>query len=311
MEKNSNTPSTLQVVIALILVYIFWGGTYLGIKLAVVTIPPFIMAGTRFLVAGIVLYFYALSKGAHKPTKENWIAGFTVSFLILLLGNGSVTWASKLVPSNISAIIIATVPMWLIIFNWLLISKQPPAPGVIVGVIIGLFGIGVLVFGSSSSATGALNPIGIGVLIFAAMTWSLGSLYSKFAKLPQNTIQSIAVQMLCAAVLFYITSLFAGDWKNFDIAAITLSSLLGLLYLIFFGSIIGYSAYIWLIKNVEPAIVSTYAFVNPAVAVFAGWAILGETLSPNAMVATGIILLAVIIITLSQARQYKPIKKAK
>lgn len=300
--QNHPSPSRFAIFSALIMVYIFWGGTYLGIKIATVTIPPFMMAGTRFLGAGALMFVYAKSIGVPNPTKQNILAAFLVAFLLLLLGNGSVTYASRFVPSNISAIIVATVPMWLIVLNWLFITKKTPSIGVILGILIGLIGIGILVFGASTGTNKLIEPFGVGMLLFATIAWAIGSLYSKFAKLPENTILSIALQMLCASIQFYTISLLLGEYKDFVLSEVTLSSILGLFYLIFLGSIVGYSAYIWLIKNVEPALVSTYAFVNPVVAVFAGWAILGETLSSSALLGSAIIVFAVVLITISQAK---------
>lgn len=301
----SRSPNKFSVVFALLMVYIFWGGTYLGIKLATKTIPPFLMAGSRFFCAGTLMYIYARMKGAPRPSRQNLTAAFYVAFLLLLLGNGSVTFASRFVASNISAIIVATVPMWLILLNWIFVTKKPPSLGVVLGILIGLIGIGILVFGASTGPSKTIDPLGIALLLFATISWAIGSLYSKFAKLPDNTVLSIAIQMLCAGVQFYTVSILSGEYKSFSFADITASSAWGFCYLVFLGSIVGYSAYIWLMKNVEPAIVSTYAFVNPVVAVFVGWLFLRETLSESALTGSAIIVVAVVIITLSQAREKK------
>lgn len=298
-------PSTSATVIALLLVYIFWGGTYLGIKLATETIPPFFMAGTRFLFSGLILYVYARLKGAPRPSAQNILAGFGVAGLLLVLGNGSVTFASRFVPSNITAIVIATVPMWMILLNWAFISKKPPSIGVVIGVFVGLFGIAILVLGANAGPTPMISPLGIAITLFAAISWAGGSLYSRYAKLPEDTVLSIALQMLCASVLFAALSIFLAEYREFSFADVSASSLIGMLYLIFFGSIVGYSAYIWLMKYVEPSLVSTYAFVNPVIAAIAGWIILDEKLASSALYGSIIIVIAVVIITFSQSRSSK------
>jgi len=293
----------LLILVALFSVYLFWGGTYLGIKIAIETMPPFIMAGIRFISAGLILYLWARLSGASRPNKRQWLGAGIVGALLLLGGNGLVVWAEQLVPSGIAAILIATVPLWIIILEWMGKSRKRPNNGVIMGVLLGFAGIVVLVINSIGMPDkNSIHPVGVVALLFAALSWSLGSLYSRIVDQPDSPLLSTAMQMLVGGALLLAASLFLGEWSRFDIMEISFRSYIALGYLIIFGSIVGYNAYIWLLKNAEPAWVSTYAFVNPVVAVFVGWLIAGEQLTINTLIAAAIIITSVVIITFYRNR---------
>ncbi|MGB9975995.1 drug/metabolite exporter YedA [Thermovenabulum sp.] len=292
-----------QVLIALFSVYLFWGGTYLGIKFAIETIPPFIMAGTRFLLAGLILYFWSLLSGYNNPTRKQWFSAGIIGTQLLFFGNGFVVLAEQLVPSGIAATIIATVPLWIILLEWLWKKQKSPNKGVILGIILGFAGILILVTNSSGTPDkNNINPLGVALLLFASFSWSLGSLSSRTVDQPRSPLLFTAMQMIVGGILLFLASILKGEWAHFNIFDLSFRSFLSLLYLIIFGSIVAYNAYIWLLKNADSALVSTYAFVNPIVAVFIGWLIAGEQLTVNTLIATIIIILSVIIITIFRNR---------
>jgi len=292
----------LYSLLALLIVYIFWGGTYLGIRLAVQTIPPFLMAGTRFLTAGTAVYGYARLRGAERPGRAHWLSAGAVGALLLVGGNGLVSWAEQLVPSGIAALLVATVPLWMILLG--LLDRRSPRPGLVVfaGVLLGFVGVAVLVL-PSGSGPDRISPLGVAALLAGAVFWAWGSLRSRSAKLPASPLLANGMQMIVGGLLLVVAGLATGEGSRLELARVSLRSLLGLGYLVSFGSIVAYNAYIWLLKNADPTWVSTYAFVNPIVAVFLGWLIANEQLAPRSLLATVIIVLAVVIITVTKNRE--------
>jgi len=297
--SKAGWPITLGALFA---VYVFWGGTYLGIRFAVQTIPPFLMAGSRFLIAGGIVYLYARLKGAEPPRKRHWRGASVVGALLLVGGNGLVSWAERLVPSGIAALLIATVPLWMILLG--LLGKDSRQPGVMVlsGILLGFLGIAVLVF-SSGPEGGGISLLGAAALVVAALSWSLGSLYSRKVELPASPLLANGMQMMAGGLLLVAVSGVCGEWPRLAVRDISRPSLLGLGYLILFGSIVAYNAYLWLLKNADPAWVSTYAFVNPVVAVLLGWLLGGERLTTGSILATLIIVAAVVMITVDRHRE--------
>ena len=284
---------------ALMAVYFIWGGTYLGMRVAVQTIPPFLMAGTRFLIAGAAVYLYCRLRGAARPRREHWVDAGIVGALLLLGGNGMVSWAEQMVSSSIAALLIATVPLWMILLGLLERGSKRPKALVGAAVLLGFAGIAVLVLPSGTGAGRASLP-GVAALLVAAFFWALGSMRSRRSRLPESPLLAVGMQMLVGGALLVLAAGLLGEWSRFRPAGVSMLSLSGLGYLILFGSIVGYNAYIWLLKNADPTWVSTYAFVNPVVAVFLGWLLAGEQLSPRSIWATGIIILSVVIITVSR-----------
>ncbi|MDF2683046.1 MAG: multidrug transporter [Brevibacillus sp.] len=298
------------VTLALLTVYLFWGGTYLGMKVAIESMPPFIMAGVRFLLAGMVLFLIGRWKGAEMPRAAEWRGAGIIGALLLLGGNGVVAWAELRLPSAIASLLVATVPLWILVFNWVGGSRQKPTVGVMAGILFGLAGVAVLVVHPGGADNQGVDTIGILALLFASICWSFGSLYSRTAKLPASPLMSTALQMIVGGVLLGIASIFFDDWTKLRVTEISLRSWIALGYLIVFGSIIAYTAYIWLLKNAEPSLVSTYAFVNPIVAVFLGWLLADEQLTTQSWVAAAMIIAAVAIITIfrgKSASQAQPV----
>ncbi|MGA2082903.1 MAG: EamA family transporter [Holophaga sp.] len=299
----------LITLTALLIVYFLWGGTYLGIRLAVATIPPYLMAGTRFLLAGSLVYLYARLTGAEPPLRAHWIDGGIAGGLLLLGGNGLICWSEQLVPSGIAALLVATVPLWMILLGLLGKDRRWPGIVVLVGILLGFSGIGLLVL-PAGGASGRVNPAGIAALVVASFLWSLGSLSSRRARVPASPLLAVSLQMIVGGALMLLASGLLGEWPRLVLARVTLKSVLGMGYLVLFGSIIAYSAYIWLLKNADPTWVSTYAFVNPIVAVFVGWLIAGERLTTHSLWATVVILLSVVIITVQKNREANAIRRS-
>lgn len=289
------------ILISFFCVYLFWGGTYLGMKFALVSFPPFIMAGIRHTTAGIILSVIALIKQETFPTKKEILSAGLVGALLLLGGNGLVAYAEMRVPSSIASLIIASVPLWISGLNWISGDKKKPSLLEFVGLFLGFAGIIVLAFQGSNSSTN-IDVVGIAFLLIASLSWSIGSLYSKRANMPKSSFYNISFQMLVGGFLLLIFSMLLGEYKSFNVSNITTQSLFAMFYLILFGSILAYSAYIWLFKNVNPTLASTNAFVNPVVALILGWSLANEVLSTQAIIASILIIGAVVILTLSKRK---------
>lgn len=297
---------TLPIAAGLLAVYVFWGGTYLAMKFAIETMPPFMMAGIRFLTAGALVYAWQMSKGAPRPSAAHWKNAAIVGGLLLLGGNGGVVWAEQMVSSGIAAIIVATVPLWMALIAWLWQGGKRPNSLILGGLLIGFMGIILLVKSSGSDVSGTAAPwTGYAALVAASLAWAVGSMYSRVAKLPEAPLLAIAMQMLTGGFFCLVFGLLTGEAGRFQVAAISLQSALALGYLIFFGSIIGFSAFIWLLKAADPTLVSTYAYVNPIVAVILGWLLAGEQMTVQAAAAAAIIVISVVMITKGNQRNGK------
>lgn len=298
-------PKPFLIALAMACVYLFWGGTYLGMKIAIETMPPFLMAGTRFLIAGGALYLFRRFRGDARPALREWRDAGIVGALLLLGGNGLVAWAEQTVPSSIASLMVATAPLWMAAIGGLT-GMSKPGLGGWAGLVVGFSGIAILVLGSKGSPSGELNPLGLGALFLAAIFWASGSLYSRRARQPGSPLLWTGMQMIVGGALLLTLSLGMGDLQRFDPGLMSARSLAALAYLMIGGSIIGFTAYIWLLKHAETTLVSTYAFVNPVVAVLLGWLVAGEQIGTNALAAAAVIIAAVVIITLSRP---KPVKK--
>lgn len=297
--RGAGAPSLQRVIAAFAALYIIWGSTYLAILFAIETIPPFLMAGARFLVAGSVLYVFLRARGEPRPTREAWIAATIIGGLLLLAGNGAVTWAEQRVASGVAALLVATVPLWMVLIDAVRPSGSRPTPAVAFGLLAGFGGLVLLV---GPGGGGGVDPFGATALVLGSLCWAAGSIYSRTAPRPRAPLMGTGMQMLAGGALLVIFGTIRGEWAVLDVAAISTTSLLALGYLIVFGSLIGYTAYIWLLEVSTTARVSTYAYVNPVVAVLLGWAVAGEPLTLRTIVASAIILGAVALITLAGTR---------
>jgi len=286
---------------ALLAVYIIWGSTYLAIRFAIETLPVFLFAAARFLIAGAALYLFRRSRGDPAPTGVQWRAAALVGILLLSGGNGTVVWAEQTVPSGLTALILATVPLWMALLDWLRPGGRRPQTQALLGILIGFGGVAFLIGGSGLQGAGAIDPVGAGVLVFGAFLWASGSLYSRHAPLPRSGLLGTGMEMLAGGAGFLILAVLHGDLAHVNAAAFSLKSLLAVLYLIVVGAWVAYSCYVWLLRVAPTPLVSTFSYVNPVVAIFLGYVFASEPISLRTGVAAAIILLAVVITSTAPA----------
>ena len=290
------------LIAAFAAIYIFWGSTYLAIKYAIETLPPFLMAGARFIIAGSILLVWArFSKNYEKPTPAHWQTSFIVGTLLLLGGNGGVVLAERYISSGLAALLVATEPFWIVLLSWLWLKGARPNWKVALGLAIGFFGVWLLIGGQTAEAvaetSASLHLFGTILVIIAAMSWATGSIYGLRAPVPKSSILTAGMQMSAGGSVLLAASFIKGEWTNFNVADVSANSWLGLVYLIIFGSLISYTAYSWLLKNAKPANVATYAYINPVIAVFLGWLIAGESFTYQMLIGAGVIVGSVALIT--------------
>jgi drug/metabolite transporter (DMT)-like permease len=296
-----------RLILAFAAVYLIWGSTYLAIQFAIGSIPPFLMAGSRFLISGSILFIIMKALGTPTPTRLQWRTAAIVGIALLALGNGGVTWAEQFVPSGLTALIMAITPLWMVLLEWLRPAGNAPGRPVMLGVGIGFVGIMLLVWPRLvAGSTEPLNPIGILGLLVATLSWAAGSIYSRTAPQTESPLMMTAMQMLIGGGALALVSLLTGDYRLFDPAQVTSTSFMAWLYLVVVGGFIGFTAYTYMIRHASPARVSTYAYVNPVVAVFLGWLLADETVSPLMLLAAAIILLSVFIINTYRTRPRTP-----
>jgi drug/metabolite transporter (DMT)-like permease len=295
-------PTKIRVIIAFAALYLVWGSTYLGIRFAIESIPPFLMAGARFLLAGVIMYAIAWSQGAHRSTWANWRVSFVVGACLLLAGNGGVTISEQYIDTGLAALIVAIVPIYIVILSWATGTAPRPTAIVWLGLIGGFVGVGILLGPAlRSSSYGGRHPaIGMSILLVSSFIWSAGSLYSRSAKHAASPFLTAAQQMLCGGVLLLLAGIVTGELRTFHPRSISMLSLASFIYLIIIGAVVGYTAYIWLLRHCEPAKVATYAYVNPIVAVLLGAAFAGETLSMGVLIAGALIIGSVAIVITAQ-----------
>jgi drug/metabolite transporter (DMT)-like permease len=293
--------SRAQIIAAFASIYLVWGSTYLAIRYAVETIPPFLMGGLRFLISGALLYAWSRYRGAERPTRIHWRNALIAGGFLLLGGNGAVVWAEQFVPSGLTALLVSILPFWLVIIEWVRPPRKRPHGAVLVGLVLGFIGIVVLIGPADLGGHGDVRPIGALVLILGSLSWAIGSFYSRDAELPKSGLLTTGMEMLCGGALLLIVGLLSGELSQFDVHRISGASAAGLIYLVTFGSLIGFTSYIWLLDKVSPARLGTYAYVNPVVAVILGWAIAGEKLSVRTGIAAAIVICAVALITTARS----------
>lgn len=292
-------PSRTLLFAAFAAVYVIWGSTYLGIKYAIETLPPFLMAGGRFIIAGAALYLWArLVRKDTAPQREHWRTASVVGALLLLGGNGMVVWAEHSIPSSLAALLVASEPLWVVLLNWARPGGVRPNYKVALGLAIGFAGVWLLVGGGGVGGGSEGGQVFGAVLVLAAaFSWAAGSIYSLNAAAPKSQLLASGMQMLAGGALLIVAGTLSGEWTRFDLNDASLRSIAAFLYLVVFGSIIAFTAYSWLLHNVSPARASTYAYVNPVVAVLLGWAIASEQISLRTLVAAGVIVASVWLIT--------------
>jgi drug/metabolite transporter (DMT)-like permease len=303
MPAETDGGARARIVAAFAAVYVVWGSTYLAISYAVASMPPFLMVGSRFAISGAILYVWARARGSARPTAAEWRTALITGLLLICIGNGSVAWAEQRLPSGLSALIVAVVPLWMVVLDWIRPGGARPRGAVVAGVIIGLVGLIVLVGRDPFTGRGQVDALGAGVLVAASMSWALGSVYNRHGARPDSAAMSTALQMLGGGAALLIVAFVLGETRSLDVAAISVASWLGWIYLVTFGALVGFTAYIYLLRNVSPAKASTYAYVNPIVAVLLGWAVAGESVTSRTILAAVIILSGVAMITIAHGRR--------
>ncbi len=308
---RESAPPRSKLIAAFAAVYIIWGSTYLAIRFVLETMPPFSTAGGRFIISGAILYLWTRSRGEAAPTALHWRNTAIVGACLLLGGNGGVMWAEQYVPSGIAALLVAILPFWMVLLDWIRPGGSVPSRGVMIGLIVGIIGLVVLIgpdalnpSAASEAAAREGNGVNLGaavVLLLASLAWAVGSIFSQHSTLPRSATLSTGMEMLCGGALLFVLGVITREPMQFDPAGVSARSMAGFLYLVTFGSLVAFTAYIWLLKHASPARVSTYAYVNPVVAVFLGWALAGETLSVRTAIAAAIIIGAVALITTARS----------
>ena len=282
-------------------VCLFWGGTYLGIKFAIESIPPLLMASLRYLVAGALVLVWSWTRSGERPTARHWGGAAVVGGLMLFGGNGGVCWAEQRVPSGTASLVIALVPLFMVLIEALRPGGQRPGPREYAGIGLGLAGLALLVGPEQLVGAGRIDPLGALVLVGATLSWAAGSIHSRHASLPSSPLLATALQMLAGGAILLVAGLAAGEGARFQVQAVTLRSWLAMGYLVVCGSIVALTAYVWLLRVSPPAKVASYTYVNPIVAVMLGWGLGGEALTPRTVLACLVIVTAVMILTGARA----------
>jgi drug/metabolite transporter (DMT)-like permease len=296
LTSKPSVPLMWKIVAAFAAVYTVWGSSYLGIRIAMETLPPFLVSGIRMTSAGILLYTIARRSGAPRATRVQWRSGAILGFLMFFVANGCLMIGEKTVASGMAATLYATVPLWFALLSWLWLGGKRPGRRVIVGLLLGLVGIGLLV-GLGGAANGAIDPFGALLVLISAASWAIGSLLSKRVTMPESPFLGAALNLFCGGLMLMAVSLITGEPFHVNWAAVTLRSVLAIAYLAVGSSVIAFGSYMWLLTKVSPNRLGTYAYVNPVVAVFLGWALIGEPLTVRTLVAAAVIIGAVFLIT--------------
>ena len=294
-HTGSHSTRTL-VIVAFAAVYFIWGSTYFAIRIAVGSIPALLVPAIRHLSVGLVFYPLFRFKSKEKPTITQWITCAITGVLLLAVGNGTVSWAEKFVPSGLAALLVATVSLWMVLLDWLRPGGIRPPPRVFAGIVLGLLGLALLVGPAQLGVKDRVSPLGALMLTIASLAWACGSIYSRHHPLPRSPLLGVAMQCLAGGGTLLIAAVASGELNGFHWAQVSVRAYVAVFYLAIFGSAIGYSAYVYLLKHSSATSLSTYAFVNPVVALLIGWGLGGEELSVRTLVASAVILSAVILV---------------
>ena len=287
----------LRIWAALGAVYLIWGSTYLAIRFAIETMPPFLMGGLRFLIAGAVLFAIRRLLGDKPPSKAEWRSAGVVGLFLLTGGNGCVVFAEQWVPSSLTALLLASTPLWIVLLDWLRPGGHRPTGRALLGVLVGFGGVALLIGPGELAGGGQRELVGALIVVLGALLWAAGSLYGRGAALPSSPLLGTSMEMLIGGAGLLILGTLAGQWNQFNPAAFSTKSSAAFIYLIVFGAWIAFSAYVWLLKNAPTPLVATYAYVNPVVAIVLGSLLAGEAVTPRTVLAAAVILGAVVLTT--------------
>ncbi|MHB1260493.1 MAG: EamA family transporter [Thermoplasmatota archaeon] len=293
-----------RVVLAFVAIYVIWGSTYFAIKVAIDTLPPLLMAGTRFIVAGAALWMLAPGDRNIDPSKRDWLWAFILSAFMLLIGNGVVSVVEGKMPSSIAALLVTSVPLWMVLVEWATGGGRPKLLSV-AGILLGFGGVALLAGEDGGWAGGKADPLYVGAILLGCLCWATGSILSRRGDIKLPILRSVAIQMVAGGALLTVAGFVGGEWSDLDLANASWESLAAWAYLVVFGSIIAFSAYSWLLTVRPSAMVSTYAFVNPIVAVFLGALFLSEPVGPRTLGAAALIVTAVALVVYAKSRATK------
>jgi drug/metabolite transporter (DMT)-like permease len=302
MEDNAHRP-TWKTLLAFAIIYFVWGSTFLAIRVGVREVPPFLLAAMRFLIAGLVLYGWTMAQGERSPNVRQWMSAFLLAVLIFVLDYGLLFWAEQRVPSGIAAVMMATIPVFMALSEIIFLRTQRLTIRLALALLIGIGGVAVLMSHSLNLGAEPIDTAGAVALIVAAMSWSVASALTRKLPLPSSKVVSSGAQMLAGGVLLALTSAALGEFRNFHPWTVSRAAWLALLYLIVAGSIVAFTAYVWLIHHESPTKVGTYAYVNPVVAVLLGYFLGGETLGLRTILGTLFVLVSVVVITTTRVKK--------
>jgi drug/metabolite transporter (DMT)-like permease len=295
----------IRTILAFAAIYIIWGSTYLAIRYAVETIPPLMMIGARSLSAGIILYFISRIKSREKIQRENILPLLTIGALFFLIGHGLLAWAQQYVPSGTAAVLVSSEPLWIIGIEWFFLKDIRVKGRGVAALFLGFGAIVYLIVSTSGAATSDSNFVASALIVVCTLSWGAGAVYSRVANVPKSPVLSSGMELIFGGVLVLIASFIIGEPSHFHISQVSLKSLLALLYLIIFGSVIAFSAYVWLLGHTSATRISTHTFVNPVIAVLLGWLIANEQITASLLVATVFIIIAVYLVLYDQYQDKK------
>lgn len=299
-------PRAWKVLLAFAIIYLVWGSTFLAIRVGVREVPPFLLAGMRFLVAGVVLFGWMRARGTPSPTVREWGGVSFLAILIFVFDYGLLFWAERRVPSGIAAVMMATIPVFMTLAEIVFLRTQRLTLRLGIALLVGMAGVAVLVGHTMSLGEAPVDTAGAGALIFAAISWSVAASLSRKLPLPAAKAMSSGAQMLAGGMLLTLTAALLGEFRGFHVQAVSRGAWLALAYLIVAGSIVGFTAYVWLLHHESPTKVGTYAYVNPVVAVLVGYFLGGEAIGPRTVVGTLLVLVSVVVITTTPAKKVCP-----
>ena len=300
---TESRPATWKILLAFSIIYFVWGSTFLAIRVGVREVPPLILAAIRFSIAGLALYAWISARGEAQPTAREWRSASLLGLIIFVFDYGLLFWSEQRVPSGVAAVMLATIPVFMALSEIIILRTQRLTIRLVVALLIGIFGVAILMAHSLNLGGAPVDKLGALALIFASISWSIASILSRKIPLPQSKLMSSAAQMLTGGILLTILAAALGDFHNFHPAAVSRAVWFSLLYLIVAGSIIGFTAYVWLLHHESPTKVGTYAYVNPIVAVLVGYFLGGEELTTRTILGSLCILVSVVVITTMPAKK--------
>jgi drug/metabolite transporter (DMT)-like permease len=296
-------PPAWKTLLAFAIIYFVWGSTFLAIRVGVREVPPLVLASMRFFVAGAVLFLWMRLSGTPSPSRREWLAASVLAVCIFVLDYGLLFWAEQRVPSGIAAVMLATIPVFMALSEIIFLRTQRLTFRLALALLVGIGGVSVLVSRSVNIGEAPIDRSGAIALVIAAMSWSIASALTRKLPLPASKVMSSGAQMLAGGILLALTAALLGEFRGFDIRVVSRGAWFALAYLIVAGSIVGFTAYVWLIHHESPTKVGTYAYVNPVVAVIVGYFLGGETVGPRTLLGTLLVLVSVVVITTTRARK--------